>query len=474
MRDTRYNVTDTIFAVSSPTSDQRVILRISGPDATAICRHLWTGALDLPMVGQAPPYLLSGSVDVDGELKIDVKLYLFVAPQSYTGDDVAEIHIDTSSAVTEVLIESLLRRGLRMAEPGEFTARAFLNDKIDLAQAEAVNEIIVSTNEVQLSAAERLLSGRLGETTAAVCENLVETLSLIEAGLDFSGEGIEFITRDEAVARLAGIRSQLEELLSGSIQYETVVDMPAVGIAGAPNAGKSTLLNKLLGTERSIVSDQRKTTRDVLTGVCQLAHCKCVLFDCAGLIASRKRRDTESILDELAQQAAIEALRHSDVVVFCVDLSKRNWADDVAIRKLIECKTVLPVATKCDLLSEQLLPERTAGLNESFGEDFLPTSVHAGTGIELLRESIDAKLAGQLQIPHASGVTLTARHRQAVTDSISHVRESISELKAGNDEVVALMLRAACQAVSDIRRPVTDHIDERILEQIFNRFCIGK
>jgi tRNA modification GTPase len=139
MRDTRYNVTDTVFAVSSPSSDQRVILRISGPDAMAICRDLWVGPLDPPTVGQAPPYVLSGSVAIDADLSIDAKLYVFVAPHSYTGDDIAEIQTDTNSAVTETLIESLLRRGLRMAEPGEFTARAFLNGKIDLAQAEAVN-----------------------------------------------------------------------------------------------------------------------------------------------------------------------------------------------------------------------------------------------------------------------------------------------------------------------------------------------
>ncbi|MFC1634772.1 GTPase, partial [Planctomycetota bacterium] len=311
---TRYDVTDTILAVSSPSSDHRVIVRITGSDAIEICRKIWTVPLKSLKVEQGPPYLLSGSIAVDAELNIDGKLYLFFAPHSYTGDNIAEIHLDTNPAVTEALIENLLEHGLRMAEPGEFTARAFLNGKIDLAQAEAVNEIIVSTNEFQLAAAEKLLSGRLGKTTTELCENLMDCLSLIEVGLDFSGEDIEFITRDEAVARLMGIQNRLGQLLSGSIQYETVIDLPAVGIAGAPNAGKSSLLNKLLGKERSIVSDQQKTTRDVLTGVCQLTHCQCVLFDCAGLVT-----DVDNILDELAQQAAIEALRNSDVVIFGVD-----------------------------------------------------------------------------------------------------------------------------------------------------------
>ena len=469
MRDTKYDVTDTIFAVSSPSSDQRVILRITGPDTIEICRHIWTAPLESPKVGQAPPYILSGSVAVDVELYIDAKLYLFFAPHSFTGDDVVEIHTDTNSSVTEALIKSFMGRGLRMAEPGEFTARAFLNGKIDLAQAEAVNEIIVSTNEYQLAAAEKLLGGQLGETTTELCESLMDCLSLIEAGLDFSGEDIEFITRDEAVARLIDIKNRLERLLSSSIQYETVIDLPAVGIAGAPNAGKSTLLNKLLGAERSIVSNQYKTTRDVLTGICQLPQYQCVLFDCAGLVIN-----PDNILDELAQQAAIEALRNCDIVIFCVDISETDWSQDVAIRQLIESKIVLPVATKSDLLCEQILLERLAALNELFRTNFLPISAHIGTQIELLQKTIDAKLTENFSTPRTSNVALTARHRQAVTEGMDYVDESIDELKSGNDEVAALTLRGAFQAVSDIRQPIAAHVDEQILKQIFNRFCIGK
>ncbi|MHC4556856.1 MAG: GTPase, partial [Planctomycetota bacterium] len=269
--------------------------------------------------------LITGTVAIEAGLKVDAQLYLFLAPHSYTGDDVAEIHIHTNSAVTEALIASLIEKGLRSAGPGEFTARAYLNGKMDLSQAEAVNEIIVSSNEYQLAAAEKLLAGRLAKTTAQVRRSLMDSLSLIEAGLDFSGEDIELETTEQAVERLAGIKNQLEQLLSGSITYESVIDLPAVGIAGAPNAGKSSLLNKLLGTERSIVSHEHKTTRDVLTGVCTFSHFTCVLFDCAGLL-----QKPEDILDELAQQAAVEALRNSDVVIFCTDVSKTEWLQDAA------------------------------------------------------------------------------------------------------------------------------------------------
>ena len=472
-----YELNDTIVVVSSPTSEQEVIIRITGPKTIDKVAQIFS-----PRIAKAQRGLIRGSVAVDDELRIEARLYLFLAPHSYTGDDVAEIHIYTNPSVTGALMGRFLGAGLRMAGPGEFTARAYLNGKIDLSQAEAVNEIIVSSNKFQLAAAEKVLGGRLAETTAEVRERLMDCLSLIEAGLDFGGEDIEFITCDEAIERLVEIKEQLGQLLSGNISYESVIDLPAVGIAGAPNAGKSSLLNKLAGYERSIVSPQRKTTRDVLTGLLTLRHCNCVLFDCAGLMHQR-----HNILDELAQQAAVESLQNSSVVVFCVDASKKDWSEDITIRKLIEPKTLIPVATKCDLLCEEMLANRLAGLNKLFNRapalrepvEFLPTSAETGIGLEQLRKTIDKKLIelalgrgfeGQVA-EQASGVALTARHRQAVTEAVENIEESISELKAGNDEVTAMMLRAAYQAIYAIEQ---QHVDEEILERIFSRFCIGK
>jgi len=329
---------------------------------------------------------------------------------------------------------------------------------------------------------------------------MVDCLSLIEAGLDFSAEDIEPESGRQVIERLFGIKGQLEELLSGSIRYETLIDLPAVGIAGAPNAGKSSLLNKLLGTERSIVSHRRKTTRDVLSAPYSLAHCRCVLFDCAGLM-----RQPEDVLDELSQQAAVEALRNSAVVVFCIDISKTDFSEDISIFRILKAEdrkqktenrasvpcsplsAMITVATKCDLLSEGMFSSRLAKLNELFGVELLAISSETGAGLEVLRETIDekilklergfstAKTAGiSLSESVQSSVALTARHKQAVTEAIENVGESIAELKAGNDEIAAMMLRAAYQAVSGIESAAAGHIDEQILEQIFSRFCIGK
>jgi tRNA modification GTPase len=472
-----YNINDTIVAVSSPSCDKRVIIRITGPNTIETCKQIFISPITINKSG-----IVRGSVEVDDELIVEAKLYLFFAPHSYTGEDIAEIHIETNTAVTEKLLEVLLDKGLRMAGPGEFTARAYLNGKIDLAQAEAVNEIIVSSNAFQLTAAEKLLSGCLSQTIAKIQSGMVDCLSLIEVRLDFSEEDIEAESNTEIIERLVNIEEMLKELISGSIRYETLIDLPAVGIAGSPNAGKSSLINQLLGKARSIVSHRRKTTRDVLSAPYSLTHSRCVLFDCAGLITEQ-----QDVLDKLAQQAAIEALRNSAIVVFCVDISKTDLSEDISILELINSQNIIPVATKCDLLSEDSLRKSIEKLNELFGFEFLITSSETGVGLELLRDIIDRKIL-ELESSFVTtksndllfsenvqgSVALTARHKQAVTEAIENIAESIKELKSDNDEVAAMMLRAAYRAVSDIESTTKGHVDEQVLEQIFSRFCIGK
>ncbi|MHC4060848.1 MAG: tRNA modification GTPase [Planctomycetota bacterium] len=467
-----YQFNDTIVAVSSPRAEQRAIVRISGPGTLDALRRIFRPSI--PEEGNA---VIAGSLTIEPELRIDAKLYLFLGPYSYTGETIAEIHFYTNPALTEALLSELLRGGLRMAGPGEFTARAYLNGRMDLTQAEAVNEVVVSSNRLQLAASEKLLAGRLAETTAKACADILDCASLVEAGLDFSGEDIEFVPRPELVERLTGVKNELEQLLSGSISYEEVADLPSVGIAGAPNAGKSSLLNKMLGATRSIVSERRKTTRDVLTGQHMLRHGRCVFFDCAGLVLSPK-----DILDELSQRSAAEALRNSSVVVFCVDAAKTDYSEDTAVRELIEARVLVAVATKSDLLAGDILADRILMLNELFGAVFVPTSSKTGAGLESLRELIDKKIveltrgaAGPSTAVGSEGpqswVALTARHRQAVVEAVADIGESISELKKDDDEVAAMMLRAAYQSLSRIEQP---SIDEQILERIFGRFCIGK
>ncbi len=487
----------------------RSIIRITGPQTLSVCTQVLEPSPGAQIRNLKSAIrnsrIVAGQVHVNDALTVDARFYLFFAPHSYTGEPLAEIHLDASRAIVEALMQNLLAGGLRPAAPGEFTARAYLNGKLDLAQAEAVNEVISSSNQLQLEAAEKLLSGRLTKAAEEIRAALLDCLSLIEAGLDFSGEDIEFISAEQAAEQLTAIRANLEELLAGSIRYETLADLPAIGIAGAPNAGKSSLLNALLGWERSIVSHRPQTTRDVLTGVLTTARFQCVLFDCAGLIPA-----PDNVLDELAQRAAIEALQRCSATVFCIDATKPDISEDIAIRALIQPRSLVYVATKCDLLSREEQRHKMQELERTLHAGFLSTSVKTTSGLnELLgameklvrhgaaRRDAVGRAVPTIHSPYPQGpagtahpaittaaqsetrsprfeidtVALTARHKQAVTEAIENVHQAVTEVKRGNEEVAVVMIRAACQAISEIEQ---QPIDEQVLDRIFSRFCIGK
>ncbi|MHC4265375.1 MAG: tRNA uridine-5-carboxymethylaminomethyl(34) synthesis GTPase MnmE [Planctomycetota bacterium] len=472
-----YELTDTIAAVSSPGTEQKVIVRISGPRAIDVVNTIFE-----PKIERSARRLISGYLHVDDELSIEARLYVFRAPHSYTGQDLVEIHYFSNSAVTKLILDILLsysEAGIRAAEPGEFTARAYMNGKLDLAQAEAVGEIIASSNRFQLAAAKELFTGQLAKRSEKIRSSIMECLSLLEVGLDFSGEDIEFISSQDAVRHIKGVKEDLEQLLAGGIRFETIVDLPAVAIVGAANAGKSSLVNSLLGTERSIVSQARKTTRDVLSGQLVLEHNCCVLFDCAGLLI-----ETDNLLDELAQAAAVEAIRKSAVVVFCVDAAKTDLSEDLEVHKIIESKrgmgSLIAVAAKSDLINEKEIESRCSNLSKLFFHEFIPLSSKKDAGLEKLRSEIDDQIlritvgnSGQ-GLDTRYSITLTSRHRQVVVEATENLGQAIGQLSLENEEVAVMFLRSTYQQLSEIRQPQVEDIDEQILGQIFSRFCIGK
>ncbi|MFA5424126.1 MAG: GTPase [Phycisphaerae bacterium] len=458
-----YDLTDTIVAVSSPTSAQAVIIRITGLRTSDILNAIVKPKLDAPN-----HKIITGRLRLDDDLLIDADIYLFPHRSSYTGEPLAEIHFWSNPALTEAVVNKLLTAGCRTAEPGEFTARAYLNGKMDLSQAEAVNNIIMSSNRLQLSAAEKLLAGRLTQTAADVAKEIIDCLSLLEAGMDFSEQDIRFVTKDDAIEKISAAKTKLDALLSGSITFEAVMDLPSVGIAGAVNAGKSSLLNALLGRQRSIVSPEQKTTRDILTGIIESANNRYVLFDCAGLITQPQNQ-----IDILAQAAAVEALNNADVVIFCVDITKADFAEDAAVFRLFDNKSIIAAATKVDLINKQDVPERLELLKNKFSMDFLPVSSINGLGLVRLTNIIDEKLlcTSDSTDAQSAAVALTARHRQSVGDAVTNLAGAIEQLRIDNDEVAAMLLRAAFQSLATLEH---EHVDEKILDNIFGRFCIGK
>jgi tRNA modification GTPase len=462
-----YQNDDTIAAISSPSANKRVIIRISGTRLSQCIKDICPEISSLDKRG-----IYQTNVKIDNELVIPCRIYFFKKPHSYTGENLAEIHFYSNPQITETLLKRILENNIRLAQPGEFTSRALLNGKIDIAQAEAVNEIITSSNTLQLQAGEKLLQGNLVKTITKIHTKLINCLSLIEAGLDFSDQQIEFITKEQAVEKIQNLKSELEKLLNENITNEITMELASVGIAGAPNTGKSSLLNALTGSQRSIVHHKQHTTRDVLTCRVKLEHTDCVIFDSPGLL-----NKPESILEQLSFKAALENLKSSAALIFCVDCTKQNLKDDKDVFEIIKNnisdKTIIPVMTKSDLLNEKKLDEQKNLFRKTFNMDFYTVSSTTASGIENLKTTVNQALIKNTDLPveNASAVALTARHRRVVKEAVESLPQAVDSLKTDNPEIAAMLIRTACEQLAVIEN---QPIDEKILENIFSSFCIGK
>jgi len=460
-----YNINDTIIAVSSGAiSSAKKIIRISGDKTSDVLNSLVHQEI------QKQRGIIQLTVNIDS-FEIECFLYFFPSPKSYTGENLAEIHTCVCDEAVELIFSKLLSYGCRGALAGEFTYRAFINGKMDLSRAEAVSQIIESSNQYQLAAAQKLFSGSIEQKVGQIRQEILELLSLIEAGLDFGGEEIEIISPVKAIEAAKTIRSNLNELLCGSITYEQISQGPSAIIAGAANAGKSSLVNALLGANRSIVSDQSGTTRDVLEHWLKLDKCDCVLLDCAG-VNTTAWATTNDTLEHLANEATKRAVQSSDVLIFCVDSSKTDYSEDLEILKntaWAEAHPTIFTATKCDLLNTEKLKR----LETIFKHKFLQTSVKNKTGLEELKKAIEQNIIRQTAASSESHekTSLTQRHRTAVNDAVQNIENSITEIQNSNEEIAAFVLRAALESLSKL---AAEHIDEAILDTIFSRFCIGK
>ena len=460
-----FDVCDTIAAFSSASLTNgafgRSVLRVCGGGTEHILREVFGNDCAMNSRG-----IYRGCFEVENGLEVDAVIYSFPGPGSYTGEDVAEVHVYASGVVLEVMLSKVLEH-CRMAGGGEFTLRAYLNGKLDLSQAEAVGEIVAASNKFQLEAAEKLLAGRLCETVGAIREEMLEVLSLVEAGMDFSEEDIEFISAEDAAERIGEVGRKLNTLLNQTIYYEEMIDLPSVGLAGAANAGKSSLANVLLGSERSIVSDESGTTRDVLEGVLEVGGVNALLFDCAGVGDAAERT---GVLDELGRAAATEALNRAGLVLFCVDVT----ADDYAILQAKRYRTpFILVGTKCDLLDGRGLGEKEAELAEVFSMRAIMTSSKSGFGIDELAGTIEKAVASQTAGSAEAGerIAINERHRSVVKKALGEAETARKEAGAGNGEVAAMLLRSGYEVLSQVER---EDVNEAVLDRIFSSFCIGK
>lgn len=461
-------INDTIAAPATlPGTGAVTIVRVSGPEALSVADSVVK--LRSGKIADARGYSIHyGEVaDLD-----EVLVSVFRAPHSYTGEDSVEISCHASEYIASELLRHLFEAGARAAEPGEFTRRAFVNGKMDLSQAEAVADIISSSAEASHRIAYSQLKGGFSNELAALRNQLLETVSLLELELDFSEEEVEFAQRDH-VRELIDATIAHTERLSASFDLGNAIKKGIpVAIAGDANTGKSTLLNALLGEDRAIVSDIAGTTRDTVEETLSLGGLLFRFVDTAGI------RETDEPVERMGIDRTFEAIDRAQIVLGVLD----GTADEPA---LLESAGRLADAVKdkdCRLIL--LLNKADLGVNKSVTsynsivslveneEDIISISAKTRFGLEILRERLVSLVKARMG---AAGQTLVTnrRHYEALVESTRHLRSARAALDSGvPSDLIAEDLRAAIRSLSSITSsPITD---TDILHRIFSRFCVGK
>ncbi len=453
----RSNQHDTIAALATPPGLGGIaIIRISGKDAIATTNRLL--AKDLR---EQPSHVmrLHTLCTPEGQRLDQALIVVMHPPRSFTGEETVEIHCHGGHLVARRILETLFHEGIRPAGPGEFSFRAFLNGKIDLAQAEAIQELIGAKNEEALRAAEEHLEGKLSQRIRELQRRATDLSALFEAWVDFPEDDLGFTSFDQAAAELHALANDITSLISTYHNGKILHDGVALCILGAPNVGKSSLMNALLGKDRAIVSPIAGTTRDVIEEDLHLNGLHCRLIDTAGI------RETAEIIESEGVRRSRQAVTRADLVMVVLDASRPHDAEMAhPVYEAPSSKAVL-VWNKIDAAASRDLP--------AFG---CPYVVHAsaktGEGLPDLVKAIDS-LIWSAGTPRRDEVMLTnLRHKEALERAAEAVQRVIDGLRhAVSPEFIALEMRGALLHLGAI---IGTNITEDILNSIFSRFCIGK
>ncbi|MDY0011945.1 MAG: tRNA uridine-5-carboxymethylaminomethyl(34) synthesis GTPase MnmE [Rhodocyclaceae bacterium] len=442
---------DTIAAIATAPGLGGVgVVRVSGPDLKDLARA-FAGRDPLPR--QATFSRFPGA---DGAIIDEGLLLYFPAPRSFTGEDVVELQGHGGPVVMQMLLARCLELGARLAEPGEFTRRAFLNGKLDLAQAEGVADLIEASTAAAVRSALRSLSGAFSSEVGRLRDGLIDLRMLVEATLDFPDEEVNFLEAADALGRLHTLRASLADLLDRARQGALLRTGLHVVLVGQPNVGKSSLLNRLTGEERAIVTEVAGTTRDALRETIQIEGIPLHITDTAGL------RETADVVERLGIERTWAEIGKADVVVRLVDCREGMGEEDLAIdRRLPEGVERITVVNKIDLL------DQAPGRDELDGRVVIRLSARQGQGIELLRQEL-LRVAGWHV--HGEDVFLAReRHLDALRAALAHLAEAQGQTHAL--DLMAEELRLAQDRISEITGEFTP---DDLLGVIFSRFCIGK
>jgi tRNA modification GTPase len=450
--------TETIAAIATPPGRGGVgIVRVSGPLTVLIARSV-LGYLPLPRVAMYGPFADGMKQAIDEGIAI-----FFQAPKSFTGEDVLELHGHGGPVVLDILLKAVLALGARMANPGEFSERAFLNDKIDLLQAEAIADLIDASSEQAARSAVISLQGAFSQEINTLVEDLIQLRMYVEASIDFPDEEIDFLSDGKVLGGLETIQSAVARVFQSASQGSLLREGMTVVLAGRPNAGKSSLLNALAGNDRAIVTEIEGTTRDVLKEHIQLDGLPLHIIDTAGL------RESEDPIEKIGIQRAWKEIDQADLILMLVDSKTTSELDPSVIwpdffHRIRQPEKITLIRNKIDLSGEP------AGLQKTGKFDVCRLSVKSGEGIDELKNHLKSVVGYETSVE--GRFMARRRHLEAMQAAQAHIGEAKNQLLAKQaGELVAEELKLAQRALEAITGSFSS---DDLLGRIFTSFCIGK
>ncbi|MFK2572498.1 tRNA uridine-5-carboxymethylaminomethyl(34) synthesis GTPase MnmE [Bacteroides fragilis] len=461
---------DTICAIATAQGGAIGSIRVSGPEAITITGRIFTPAKSGKLLSEQKPYTLTFGRIYNGEEMIDeVLVSLFRAPHSYTGEDSTEITCHGSSYILQQVMQLLIKNGCRMAQPGEYTQRAFLNGKMDLSQAEAVADLIASSSAATHRLALSQMRGGFSKELTTLREKLLNFTSMIELELDFSEEDVEFADRS-ALRRLADEIEEVIARLANSFSVGNVIKNGVpVAIIGETNAGKSTLLNVLLNEDKAIVSDIHGTTRDVIEDTVNIGGITFRFIDTAGI------RETSDTIESLGIERTFQKLDQAEIVLWMIDsadaISQLTLLSDKILPRC-EHKQLILVFNKVELINETQKNELASQFSEHIGSEI--ESIFISAKQRLHTDELQQRLVAAAHLPTVTQndvIVTNVRHYEALTralDAIHRVQEGLDANISG--DFLSQDIRECIFHLSDIAGEVTN---DMVLQNIFAHFCIG-
>ena len=456
---------DTITALVTAVGESSVgIIRISGPEATNIANKIYKGKTDFK-TAESHTVHYGYVYDAKNDKKIDEAIFLLMrGPRSFTGEDVVEVQCHGGMVVLKQTLQLILSCGARLAEQGEFSKRAFLNGRLDLAQAESIMDIVQAKTERGVDLALSQLQGSLSGMVRELRADLLELVAFIQADIDYPDDDIERLTPEEYQSRVANLKDQIASVLQNAQKGKIIRDGLRVVIAGKPNVGKSSLLNALLGQERAIVTDIPGTTRDVIEEYINLNGIPLKIVDTAGI------RETDNLVEQIGVDKAQQFVKNADLVLYVVDALQGLTEEDTQMLDEIKNQHVIYLMNKSDVgISDQA---RAAFSEAIGGAPVLEISAREKLGLDQLEQRImDLFFSGTLEVQNDIMVT-NVRHIQILEESAAHMEGFLTGLMLGMSvDFLVIDLQNAWEKLGKI---TGETVEEDLLDQIFSKFCLGK